>query len=516
MGLLARISRRVGRLERREARTPGAPPAGHGDWCRKYLPHYFRPDTPPADFHPELFDRLDDLHLRRGSKLALVAPREGAKSTIVNLSYTLRCAVERREPFVVMLSDSSDQANEQLGHVRAELEGNPALAADYPDATGRGPVWRQDRLVLRNGVTIKALGRGKRVRGRRNRQDRPSLVVFDDVESNQDVLSAKKRGQAWLWASREVIPAGDARTNLLSVGSAIHPEAVAVKLGTLPGWESRTFRAVHRWPERLDLWAEWERLATNLADEGRKETARAFYDRHRDAMDAGAEVYWPERWTLYDLMSRRAEVGGEAFDSEYQGVPNLGGLTEWPAEWWDDRPGLPLWFDQWPGASHGWKLRVVTVDASKGEGVKSAGDYQAVASVGLDDSGTFWADVELRRENVKAMVARAIRTAKEFGAWRLAAEVNGTLGLLATEFKEQMGACLIPFDSIDSTENKESRILEDVGPYLSRGRLRVRRSRGGQELASQGRQFPRGTYDDGLDAVSMGIRRIREKVLNGR
>ena len=500
--------REVRRLRKAARRTdPGrTPPATHGKWCRTYLPHYFRDDTPPADFHPELFDRLDAFHRRRGSRLALVAPREGAKSTIINLSYALRAAVERWEPFIILLSDSSDQANEQLSHVRAELETNAVLAADYPGACGPGRVWRHDRLTLPNGVVVKALGRGKRVRGRRNRQSRPSLVIFDDVESNEDVLSPRKRERAWLWASREVIPAGDAGTNFLSVGSAIHPEAVAVKLGKLPGWDARTFQAVHRWPERLDLWAEWERLATNLADEDRKATARAFYDANRAEMDRGAEVYWPERWSLYDLMSRRAEVGTAAFDSEYQGIPNLGGLTVWPPELWDDAPDRPFWFDQWPDDL---VYRAVSLDPSEG-GIN--GDYQAWGMVGMRPDGDLYVDCEADRTHPTGMVKRTLDIARRWGAVNsVVVEQNSTMGLLKAEFEAQMDAGLmrvLPVEYLTQKDRKEDRILDAVGKYLTRRRIRVRRTRGGLLLAEQGRQFPHADHDDCLDATSMAIRRI--------
>jgi hypothetical protein len=74
------------------------------------------------------------------------------------------------------------------------------------------------------------------------------LVVFDDVENNDTIPSAVKRERAWRWATREVIPAGPAGTNFLSVGSALHRsvgsalhrEAVAMRLGQLPGWSDRT------------------------------------------------------------------------------------------------------------------------------------------------------------------------------------------------------------------------------------------------------------------------------------
>jgi hypothetical protein len=56
------------------------------------------------------------------------------------------------------------------------------------------------------------------------------------VQSNEDVISPVRRERAWDWATREVIPAGDERTNFLAVGSAIHREAVSVRLGQLAGW----------------------------------------------------------------------------------------------------------------------------------------------------------------------------------------------------------------------------------------------------------------------------------------
>lgn len=500
------------RLRRAESQVAGLaprrtfvrPPLHFADWCPTYLPHYF--PGPPADFHAELFDRLDRLHERRGSRDAVIAPRNASKSTIETLAYPLRVALEGWERHVVILSDSSAQACDLLGHLRRELEDNPLLADAYPESAGRGPVWRDNRIQLRNGTVVEALGRGGRIRGRRNRQARPSLVILDDVQGNKDVTSATYRRRAMDWLTREVIPAGDESTNYLSVGSAIHPEAVAVGVGKLPGWDARTYRAVHRWPTRLDLWAELEVLATNLADPDRKATAERFYLEHRGAMDDGAATYWPSKWPLFKLMMLRAEIGAESFDSEYQGVPNLGGLAEWPAEWWDDRPDKPFWFDSWPETL---VCKVVAVDPSKGE--PGAGDYQAVAQVAMDSRGTFWCDCDLRREPAGDMVTRAIGTAREWGpVYALAAEVNGTLGLLAAEFKAQMGGDKIRTLQVTNTEKKELRILTDLGPYLSRGRLRVRRTRGGQTLADQGRQFPHSDFDDALDAVSMGVRTIGE------
>jgi hypothetical protein len=44
---------------------------------------------------------------------------------------------------IQILSDSAGQAQDQLRHIRHELETNDAIHRDYPGAASVGPVWRQ-------------------------------------------------------------------------------------------------------------------------------------------------------------------------------------------------------------------------------------------------------------------------------------------------------------------------------------------------------------------------------------
>ena len=71
-----------------------------------------------------------------------------------------------------------------LENLKAELLSNERLAKDFPEVVGRGLVWRNNLIVLRNGVTIEALGTGQRLRGRRRRQHRPSLIICDDLQND--------------------------------------------------------------------------------------------------------------------------------------------------------------------------------------------------------------------------------------------------------------------------------------------------------------------------------------------
>jgi predicted phage terminase large subunit-like protein len=474
-------------------------------WNRHFLPHYFS-KCDPADFHYDFDHRLHDLHHSRGVKHSDIAPRGGAKSTWITLAYVLRASLEKWEPYTLILSDSSDQADQLLGHVRKELEDNEAIASVYPKATGEGPEWKCSRIRLRNGAVVESLGRGKKVRGRRNRAERPSLVIFDDIQSNEDMDSVVKRDRAWAWATREVIPAGDENTNFIAIGSAIHREAVSVRLGQLAGWTGQTYRAVHSWPVRMDLWDEFERLATNLADSDRSSTAMTFYARNKIAMDMGAKVYWPDRFGIAAMMLKRAEIGASAFESEYQGVPGSLEGAEWPSEYFD-RPDF--WFSDWPPDL---VLRVQSLDPSKGASDKA--DYQAHVLVCLSRYGTLYIDAELRRE--VCWVERAIDLAQWWNSHELIAEANNTMGLMKPaaeqvikERKEAGRPVKLNYNERTQVVPKSVRIRV-LNDYLRRGQLKVRNTHGGRLLVDQLRDWPNGDHDDGPDALATAVIRIQE------
>src|SRR5687767_6378765 len=147
-------------------------------WANELLPHYIQRDF--SQMHRWLAARLDRLRGERGVKLNVLAPRGSAKSTLVSLAYVLREALESAEPYIWIVSDTRPQAHGHLENIKSELLDNEGLPLRYPDAAGRGPVWRADQIRLKNGVAIEALSAGQSVRGRRHGAHRPSLIVCDD------------------------------------------------------------------------------------------------------------------------------------------------------------------------------------------------------------------------------------------------------------------------------------------------------------------------------------------------
>jgi predicted phage terminase large subunit-like protein len=233
-------------------------------WGRYYLPRHFA--KPASAMHSWLAEWLDAPR-PRGWKLNVLAPRGGAKSTLVTLAAALRAALTGAEPYLWIVSDTRAQAAGHLANVAGELLDNARLAQDYPRAVGRGPVWRGNLIQLRNGAVIEAISTGQRVRGRRQRAARPTLIIGDDLQNDRHAASRDLRDWSRRWFHGLLLPAGTPTTNVVNLATALHRDALALELTRTPGWTSRTFAAITRWPTNMELWAAWEKIFCQVGTE---------------------------------------------------------------------------------------------------------------------------------------------------------------------------------------------------------------------------------------------------------
>ena len=127
-----------------------------------YFPHYLT--APPSTMHKEMYMNFqneilaaESAKMGRGSasRCILAAPRGNAKSTLVSLLLPLWCIVGRRRRFIGILSDTTEQANEFLEFIKAELETNERLRTDFPDICGPGRTWKTGHIITMNGTKVR-------------------------------------------------------------------------------------------------------------------------------------------------------------------------------------------------------------------------------------------------------------------------------------------------------------------------------------------------------------------------
>lgn len=219
-----------------------------------------------------------------------------------------------------------------------------------------------------------------------------------------------------------------------------------------------------------------------------------------------ATVLWPARYSLYELMLKRASDGHAAFEAEMQGNPADPSKCEWPSDYWADH----IWFDKWPNSI---QLRVMAVDPSKGTDSRQ-GDYSAIVSLAVTADLRLWVDADLKRRDTEAIVADAVQHAKNFKPDIFVIEENAFQHLLRPRFLEIANKEITqPMQVIGYTNTVPKVVrIRRLTPYLAQRRLFMKaRSPGAALLVQQGQQFGTDAHDDGLDALEMALRAAIER-----
>lgn len=466
-------------------------------FIKKYLSHYLTCEL--SEFHTFLVDRFETAIDQRPFHGNYMAPRGAAKSTIATLGYPLYAICEGLDQYIIIGSDTFSQAAQFLEHVKDELENNSKLRLDYPDACGKGSTWSKETIITRNGIRVDALGAGKKIRGRRHGKYRPTTILLDDPENDESAASPTQREKTRTWFNAGVLKAGQPDTNVMVVGTVINGECLVAKLDQQPGWDSAKFRSVIDWPERLDLWDQWERLY--YEDEA---AANAFLKLNWDDMHRGAKVLWPEREPLVDLMKMRAQQGHIAFMSEKQNEPVNPEQCRFLDQWFDDE----IWYDTVPTGAYYF----MACDPSLGNDAQK-GDYAAIL-IGAWKPGErhVYIDGVIDRMPTTEINKVVIELHKRNRVQWAVFEDNGFQALLGPNLNaEAMKLGLnIPYIGITHTIDKKRRI-ERLGPYFQRRQVKFKRhNRYMKLLFDQSRFFGIADHDDGPDALEMLMTQLEE------
>jgi predicted phage terminase large subunit-like protein len=487
----------------RRAKVLSDDPDAFEVFCRTYFPHYVKGE--PSAFHAWLFEHLPQVvKAPDGRRELIAAPRGNAKSTIVTLLFTLWCVIRRIKRFPVILSDTFDQAAVHLQAAKSELEFNPRLAADFPDDTGAGPVWQATEIVCANGAKIKIGGSCKALRGFRHGAQRPDLVIADDLENDENVQNPDQRAKLEKWIDKTVEPLGppDGSMDLIWVNTFLHFDAVAMRKSRNPMWRSEIFRAVLQWPDRMDLWEEWEGILRNNDPKVAEALADAFYAEHLAEMLAGARVLWPSVQPLVKLMKIRVRIGEDAFSSEYQNQPIDG----------DAQMFAHLTF--WVSRLAEWVF-VGACDPSLG-GQNKRNDPSAIGVGGFNRSTGVLDVVEASiRKRVPSVIMADIEALhREYHCLKWGVETVQFQAFFAQQLVKESAVrgTPIPMVPIKSTVEKALRI-ESLEPHIRNGLIRIGVNQ--SVLKDQLRFYPQHPHDDGPDMLEM-LWQMAQSIRSGR
>jgi len=462
-----------------------------------YFPHYL--EKPNSELHRYLCERSQKLidhaeETGEGDKESDAAPRGNAKSTWETLILPLWCTTFKKRRFILITSDTKDQADDFVSFIQFELEMNERLAQDYPDICIPGRTWRRGTLITINGVKIRSAGAGQRMRGMRHGAMRPDLVIGDDLENEEGVESPEQRKKLENWFFKTLMKIGKKYTVFIVVGTILHYDSLLNRLLKRPGWKGRKFQSVLKWSES-PLWEEWEKIFIDITvgKEKAERLADEFFERNREEMLAGTKVLWPEEEDYYYLMKMRISDGPAYFDSEKQNEP----ISP------DECPFKPEDFHFWEeGDTHlADAPRYGALDPSMGKKSRKNDPYALM--IGDYAQDILWLDIaDIDRKDPDSVLEDIFTYHKKKSLSAFAGEIIQFQEYYIRRIERichERGETLNVV-TLKPNVDKGLRIMK-LQPWIRNGWIRFRKHH--RTLLDQLKYWPKADHDDGPDALEM-------------
>jgi predicted phage terminase large subunit-like protein len=421
---------------------------------------YFPLETPP--FHKEILDLISDKNNRR---IGVIAPRGHAKSTTVDMTYPLWAGCFEQEEFIVIISDTYTQAAEFINALKDEFENNPKIKWLFGNM--KGDDWQDGEFVLSNGIKYAAKGSGMKIRGIRHRHTRPTLMIFDDIENDENIKSAEQRQKLYHWFTKAAIPALARGGRAVVIGTILHFDSLVNKVmkqqDVFKSWQTRVFYAI------------------TTEEDG---TERALWSEHRSLEKLRA---------MRDDPSDQDFIGSITFAQEYQHKP----FSE------EDAIIQPDWIKECEPSQvpdrHTRLARVLTIDPAASE--RQTADFTAMIVADLYTDGNVYIRAIRNQRTSPSVTADTVRELDEIYKPQVIGIEKGALGLVFRDLLEGL-----PVIGLEPDKDKVRRLLA-VSRFFEAGRVyTVKNIQNGQAFREQLIEFPKGTHDDMVDAAAYAVR----------
>jgi hypothetical protein len=220
-----------------------------------YLSQRYDSPQPTPQFHRDCWAR----YCSEAPACVTAAPRNHAKSTALTHDYGLACALFRVEPYIILVGATEEMAIEHLGDIASELKENEELMRDFKI---KQFVTNQKTDIIvecLDGYQFRFIARGaeQKIRGRKWKGRRPGLIIFDDIEDDEQVESRDRRRKFRRWFFRACKQALRDGGKIRGHGTILHEDSLLSRLMRNKEWDSLLYKAHRSFDDFSDiLWEE--------------------------------------------------------------------------------------------------------------------------------------------------------------------------------------------------------------------------------------------------------------------
>lgn len=444
-----------------------------GFFVRTYFSHHLGDDGGVKDlskFRNFIYKDLNKT-LKQNRRVLIEAYRGAAKTTIITRLFSLWQLLTDQKSYCVIIGASNETINETSETIKTELENNELLKYDFKIRIG--DKWTSenfDFIVCQESKKYRFYGVKKAIRGANFKGKRPDLIICDDIEKDENVISKEQRNKLEAWFNRAVMKLPSRQNNaynIIVVGTRLHHDGLLARIKNSPNFTGFNFPLVLEFPKNLD-----ELTIQNL-----------------NKADLKSFKIDDEKLNKIEILGEYL-ANKESFYSEYQNEPlSRDGLIFSEFKSFEAMPECETYY--------------IGVDPALG---KAKGDYFAITLLGRVQNRYYASSqgykikpdemikkiIALYMRHFHKMPTIAIETIafQEFFKDRLKAEaLKKGLHLRVKELKNSV--------------TKELR-LDALSPYINDGTISI--DENSHLLIEELQTYPKAPHDDLLDSLEMAFR----------
>lgn len=465
----------------------------------------FTLDSP--EFHHELVRALQATRIKR---LNIIAPRDHAKSSLAACLLPLWHlffedifrAEERERKFVVLVSKTQKEAIRRLRTLKEIIESDTftSLFGDWGKSTAQ--VWSKTETILKDGSTIIAVGTGQQARGLKEGHQRPTLIVLDDPEDEENTKTVERMEQNLEWLLQGLEPALDPEGRLVVIGTPQHQRSMVMMLRDYEAWTTKHFKALKEgedgelealWPERYSVEQLLEKR-DNLKAIGR---VHVFYREYQCQITQGGDSpFRPEHFSYWDGYVEVDDDG--PLTKHYLHVTHRGRGDDGTAIPLDEEEILPV---------------TVQMGADPASSVSKNADYSVIVPVAITPDEDIYV-LPYFQDRVDPMVHadQIMQHYRRFKPITTRIEQDGYQRMLKSYLQSDHFEERIPGLSLDTQAGKTKQSKEErhlgLQPLFAKGHIHIQP--GMNAFFEEWTLFPDTTHDDLRDGFYYAVQRRRQ------
>lgn len=307
-------------------------------FCLYFLQDTFRakPDNEArqlAPFHYEIWNNLSDMWIKDAfDKLELVMPRGSSKTTTCDFAITVWANAYKKSIYTLLCGKTEQDAIEFIRDVRRAFEENQYIIKAFGNLIDtKHFVTNSLELELVNQTKVQAISSTSSMRGKKFAGHRPSLIIADDYQGKNDVITQEARDKKYKIWEEDCKYAGDKPvyrdgkkvkmgTKFIVLGTILHRNCFMSRLLKDNSYKHIVKRAIL--VDDVDklfnegLWLQFKNILYNSKDPYSVDNAKEFYYQHEKEMKY--PVLWIDKYDCLDLAINDYYPNPSGFKQEMQ------------------------------------------------------------------------------------------------------------------------------------------------------------------------------------------------------